>query len=168
MLTDLIFDFFGTLVEYDPGRLHGEERLPFAYLRSQGFPFEYQFVSLFVEEWNRGTVYPPGIEQFVTWLGSRYRLSILSNSHYPPVIHSNLRAMQIAPCFRSPPGSDQKPHPPPPPTEAHPPPTRPAKGDHTRSTSAFLPHSGQAGVVVRSFRCTKTSKVRSHRSHRYS
>ena len=147
MLTDLIVDFFGTLVSYDRNRFHGDARRAFAYLRSQGFPLEYpeyaarfdlafrelertaaitcrefhmdvaaetlfaatgwqasdrtrdRFVSLFVEEWNQGTVFLDGIAGFLSRLASRYRLSVLSNSNYPPVIHDNLRAMGVAPLF---------------------------------------------------------------------
>jgi putative hydrolase of the HAD superfamily len=147
VLTDLIFDFFGTLVSYDRARFHGDDRRAFTYLRSQGFPLEYpeyaarfdlafreleraaattcrefhmddaaetlfaaagwqashrtrdRFVALFVEEWNRGTVFLDGIAEFLSRLASRYRLSVLSNSNYPPVIHDNLRAMGVVPLF---------------------------------------------------------------------
>jgi HAD superfamily hydrolase (TIGR01549 family) len=52
-----------------------------------------------VEEWNRGTVFLDGIAEFLSRLASRYRLSVLSNSNYPPVIFDNLRAMGVAPLF---------------------------------------------------------------------
>jgi putative hydrolase of the HAD superfamily len=57
------------------------------------------FIAHFIAEWGRGIVYLEGLAPFLTQLKSRYRLSIVSNTHYPALIHDHLAAMQIAPCF---------------------------------------------------------------------
>lgn len=149
MITDLMFDFFGTLVTYTPGRFG---TTPYTathqVLRAHGFDLAYddfaqhftaafqdldvqaqashtefhmhevgrrflaqrfneavshplldQFIETYITEWNRGTSFLPDIQPWIERLGTRYRLSILSNTHYPDLIHRNLRAMQIASSF---------------------------------------------------------------------
>ena len=171
MLTDLIFDFFGTLVEDDPGRFH--RAMQIAPCFSQVVASAEVGIRKPSPEIFHHTLRLLGIPpDHALYVGDTYEDDYLgarsAGIRVPGLEGRDAEREPVHEFFGSPPGSDQKPHPPPPPTEAHPPPTRPAKGDHTRSTSAFLPHSGQAGAVVRSFRCTKTSKVRSHRSHRNS
>lgn len=149
MVTDLIFDFFGTLVQYVAGPFHTE---PYSrthdYLLQQGFELPYEdftfafevasqkleesandtgqeyhmdelgrlffqtafavdppdavlssFVSLFLEEWSRGIVYLDSIRPFLERLAQNYRLSVLSNTNYPPLIHKHLSAMGVAEHF---------------------------------------------------------------------
>jgi putative hydrolase of the HAD superfamily len=148
MLTDLIFDFFGTLVQYQADRFHGAPyqrtyeqladlgvSIPYAdfaagfattfdQLEAQAKITHQEFhmhevgrrfladlgvslapaaldrwVDCYCEEWNRGTLYFDGIAAFIADLASRYRLSIISNTHYPALIHRNLAAMGIAGYF---------------------------------------------------------------------
>lgn len=149
MTTDLIFDFFGTLVHYTPGPLNTNPYVKtHDYLLRQGFPISYEnfaavyravaqeleegarrtgqeyhmkdvclrffqsafavdvseevitsFVSVYLEEWNRGVVYLDSIRPFLGRLAANYRLSILSNTNYAPLIHSHLAAMGVVECF---------------------------------------------------------------------
>ncbi len=57
------------------------------------------FVETFVDEWNQGTTYLKGITAFLEDLSCQYRLSITSNTHYPPLIQRNLKAMDIEKYF---------------------------------------------------------------------
>jgi putative hydrolase of the HAD superfamily len=148
MLTDLIFDFFGTLVQYQADRFHGAPyRRTYQQLGELGIAIAYddfaagfaatfdrleaearishqefhmrevgrrffadlgvslapealdRWVDCYCEEWNRGTLYFDGIAAFIAELAGRYRLSIISNTHYPALIHRNLAAMGIAGHF---------------------------------------------------------------------
>ncbi len=143
--TDLIFDFFGTLVKYIPETFHSE---PYArthdYLVKHGYsisyddftqafeaagnsletrakhdgneyhmdqlaqhfflsafekdaPFEIRalFVSTFIEEWSRGISHFEGLDDFLHGLAKKYRLTVLSNTNYPPLIYDNLQAMGV-------------------------------------------------------------------------
>lgn len=144
-ITDLIFDFFGTLVTYRPGQLSGEA-YPATYqlLQEYGLTISYTafaetfthtfqalevharithieyplsavmrafleaqgtadmpesgvtaLVETYIEEWNRGTRPLPEIRPFLATLASRYRLSILSNTHHRPLVEQNLMAMGV-------------------------------------------------------------------------
>jgi putative hydrolase of the HAD superfamily len=147
--SDLIFDFFGTLVGYTPGPFRDEPFLAsHRILKEHGFAVEYDefvrgftsvsdrleaaaratrveyhmddvgraffrecfdtdvsdavlgpFIETFIGEWNRGTVFLPSIAPFLERLAGRYRLSIISNTHYPALIHRNLEAMGVAGAF---------------------------------------------------------------------
>lgn len=148
MMTDLIFDFFGTLVNYTPDVAGKEFVQSHEYLLSQGFPIGYQafldgwseafsqleqqaqrdyreyhmrdgarrfftnvfdiavsptvcdtFVALFINEWNRGVTYHPNIKGFLIELAEIYRLSIITNTHYPALIDDHLAAMEISHLF---------------------------------------------------------------------
>lgn len=57
------------------------------------------FVSHFISEWERGIRYYDQIAPFLSDLSARYRLSVLSNTHYPPMISKHLAAMGIRPLF---------------------------------------------------------------------
>ena len=149
MATDLIFDFFGTLVKYESGLFHSAPySRTYDYLLDRGFLLSYEaftngfetathtlethaqltgeeyhmndlaklffhanlateateacvnsFVKAFIEEWGRGIVHFAGIAELMERLASKHRLSILSNTNYPPLIHDNLKAMGIASHF---------------------------------------------------------------------
>jgi putative hydrolase of the HAD superfamily len=148
MPTDLIFDFFGTLVQYQADRFHGQPyQRTYGQLCDLGVAITYddfaagfaatfdqletqakishqefhmhevgrrffadlgvvleldaleRFIDCYCEEWNRGTLYFDGIAAFIAELASRYRLSIISNTHYPALIQRNLAAMGIAGHF---------------------------------------------------------------------
>ena len=146
MVTDLIFDFFGTLVGYTPGVFVGHAQdAAQQVLRSAGFEIQYErfaseyraasealeaeaqrtraeyhmrdvgvaffercfgaapalevvdrFVDAFVWEWNRGTVFDATTAPLLQRLAGRYRLSIISNTHYPELIHRNLETLGAA------------------------------------------------------------------------
>jgi putative hydrolase of the HAD superfamily len=147
--TDLIFDFFGTLVGYTPGLfVDAEYRTTHRVLSEHGFPIAYEdfvagftrvcdglereakathvefhmhdagraffsscfdsdapdtvverFIATLIAEWNRGTVFYPAIKPFLERLAHRYRLSIISNTHYPSLISRNLDAMGVSEYF---------------------------------------------------------------------
>lgn len=149
MTTDIIFDFFGTLVDYTPGVFHtAPYQRTHQFLQQQGFTISYDtfidtftaasdeleaeakqtlreyhmhdvgrnffqrisahnvddrtlaaFIALFIAEWSRGIVYMDGIAPFIATLASQYRLSVLSNTHYPALIHDHLAAMEIHQYF---------------------------------------------------------------------
>ena len=147
--TDLIFDFFGTLVEYTAGAFHtAPYARTHAYLLQQGFEIPYEafeatftavsdeveahrkqtcreyhmdelgrgffktafdtevpdatvkaFISVFMQEWERGIVYLEGLDSLLERLASQYKLSILSNTHLPGLIPAHLAAMGVAQHF---------------------------------------------------------------------
>lgn len=149
MTTDLIFDFFGTLVRYQDGIFPGERYgRTHQFLLDHGLDLDYdrmvsrfgsacreleeqarltlaewhmydagrlffrellgsepdndllaRFIAVFIEEWNRGTEYFPEIEPFLARLAGRYRLSVISNSQYPPLVPCNLEAMGVSLYF---------------------------------------------------------------------
>ena len=149
MTTDLVFDFFGTLVQYASGPFH---TAPYSqthdFLLHQNFVLRYEefttafetasheleeraqltgqeyhmdelgrrffrtafaaevpddlvraFVTVFLLEWGRGIVYLEGLAPFLKRLAASYRLSVLSNTSYPPLIHTHLAAMSISHHF---------------------------------------------------------------------
>ena len=149
MLTDLIFDFFGTLVSYTHGMApDASYGTTHRLLLDCGFSVEYDvfirelnqvfehldqqakatcveyhsyeagrmffstcfgreaptdvlehFIDTFSMEWNRGTIFYPEIKPFISRLAARYRLSIITNAHYPPLVARNLAAMGITDYF---------------------------------------------------------------------
>jgi HAD superfamily hydrolase (TIGR01549 family) len=149
VITDILFDFFGTLVQYVPGAFHtAPYQLTHRFLQQHGFPIAYDtfvetftsvsndleaqakrtlceyhmhdvgrnffqvgfatdiadsilapFIAQFIAEWSRGIVYLDAIEPFIAQLAARYRLSIISNTHYPALIHDHVAAMQIGSHF---------------------------------------------------------------------
>ncbi|MGA2142272.1 MAG: HAD family hydrolase [Brevinematales bacterium] len=148
MITDLIFDFFGTLVEYNETRDIGDNSSSYDYLKSIGFnipardyieAFDKCFIELekksiqnktefhmlelgrlffkkhfdtridddtnkvfvqkYIDDWNRNTIYYPNILDFVDNINKKYRVSILSNTHYPNLIYNNLDNMRVRNYF---------------------------------------------------------------------
>lgn len=147
--SDLIFDFFGTLVAYTPGHVHSEPyQQTHALLCAHGFPISYDsfieqfnhvfmmleqdakqtsrefhmdavgtaffatafgstvtepllhaFVRCYIQEWSRTITILPGIHSLLTHLAQRYRLSIVSNTHYPDLIHTTLASMGCTELF---------------------------------------------------------------------
>lgn len=59
----------------------------------------HQFVELYIDEWNSAINYLPGINDLLTKLKKKYKLAIISNTHYPSLIHRNLKAMKITDYF---------------------------------------------------------------------
>lgn len=148
MFSDLIFDFFGTLVDPNPYFFAPGENRAYTYLLAQGvslaedvfqaeyfgafqylddlarqdlseFPMDavsrrfFQQIGIpspdetivagltcqFMAGWNGGMRFFPGIQAFITDLAARYRLSIISNTHYAPAVPGALQAMGIASYF---------------------------------------------------------------------
>ena len=127
MMTDIIFDFFGTLVNYSHGITDKTFANSHAYLQAQGFSITYQafldgwdaafevleqqaqvdyheyhmrdaaqqfitntfqtevdqavydtLVAYFIDEWNAGVTYHPGIKGFLTKLAENFTSSLKS------------------------------------------------------------------------------------------
>jgi len=62
-------------------------------------PFLATFIATYISEWSRGVTYLPGIEQIIDQAGQTFTLGIISNTHYPQLIHQHLAAMKIARYF---------------------------------------------------------------------
>ncbi len=149
MTTDLVFDFFGTLVQYQSSTFHtAPYTQTHAYLLQHNFALSYSafttaftaaseeleeqahrtgqeyhmddlarkffqiafslevaeetnhtFGMTFLQEWERGITYFDDIAPFLTQLSTKYRLSLLSNTNYPPLIHRHLEEMGIRDRF---------------------------------------------------------------------
>ncbi len=149
MITDILFDFFGTLVHYTPEIFHtAPYQQTHQFLQQQGFPIGYDtfvatfttvsdaleaqakrtgneyhmddvgrgffqaafatevadqivhpFIAHFIAEWSRGIVYLEALAPALAQLATHYRLSIVSNTHYPALIHDHLATMGIGSYF---------------------------------------------------------------------
>ena len=148
MITDIIFDFFGTLVDYTEKWDPAAKNTAHEYLLSLGFSMDKEtFTRTFdtcfaelteaavrtgtefhmydmgnhffrkcfgtspaenvtrtlidrsIDDWNAGVVYFDGIAEFLAGLRENYRLSILSNTNYPDLVHRNLKNMKIQEYF---------------------------------------------------------------------
>jgi len=148
MITDVIFDFFGTLVDYSESRNLTEINTSYEYLCQLGFNidkekyikefdtcfvqfekeaiknksefhmhdlgkyffktcFNYsindninkKFIRKYINDWNIKTTYYDNIYGFIKKLSKKYRLCILSNTHYPDLIYENLNRMNIINYF---------------------------------------------------------------------
>jgi putative hydrolase of the HAD superfamily len=53
------------------------------------------FTETYLQEWNTNVVYHPNIKEFINHLKKKYSLSIISNTHYPPLVMNNLKNMEI-------------------------------------------------------------------------
>lgn len=147
-ITDVIFDCFGTLVQYTPDRR--EVRMPASYARlvSLGYPLSYadfvnawdgvsrrlenesretgrecametfvdaflanhvpgsvpaaeavEFMVTYVEEWRREVRPEPAAARVVRQLADSYRVSVITNTHYPPLVHDVLAETGVADAF---------------------------------------------------------------------
>jgi putative hydrolase of the HAD superfamily len=144
MITDIIFDFFGTLVDYSEKWDSADTNTSYEYLCSLGFNMnKHEFTKCFddcfadftkkaienktefhmydlgkyffkkqfdhsiddlsnktfidnsMNDWNKYIIYFDGIQNFIINLSKKYRLSILSNTNYPDLIHRNLCQMNL-------------------------------------------------------------------------
>ena len=59
----------------------------------------HQLVEVYLAEWNAGVVYFEGIRPFLQRLSQNYRLSLISNTHYRPLVIDHLEQMGIADLF---------------------------------------------------------------------
>ena len=145
MITGILFDFFGTLVEYSPSRVEQGYYATHALLLNEGVDISYAAflgnwvaVSEALDQWSRrtGLEYSmeqvaqrflsracpyrrspdlstrlwvsylaewstairtiPGVRELVQELSARFRLGVVTNTHYAPHIHAHLREMGIA------------------------------------------------------------------------
>ena len=148
MITDIIFDFFGTLVSYSSQRIDANFAQSHAFIRANGFDISYtdfvqgwdssfsrleveakktfvefhmqdvarvffedvfgcevddeiaqQLVAVYLAEWNVGVTYFAEIRPFLQRLSQNYRLSLISNTHYRPLVLDHLKQMGIADLF---------------------------------------------------------------------
>ena len=139
-VTHILFDFFGTLVDYDDGHLPAPVRSVAAASRVSGAPMsavqfsarwaaawaaweercatehrEFSmldvagsflpgaapsdvaaFVATYIDEWNAGVRYLPGIGPLLRSLAGHYRLAVVSNTHEPDLVPGHLAAMGVA------------------------------------------------------------------------
>lgn len=61
--------------------------------------FAKEFGRIHVEEWNQGTRFFEGMKEFIEEMGSKYRLSIISNTHCPQIVKRNLQSMGLEDRF---------------------------------------------------------------------
>lgn len=140
--TCLIFDLFGTLVDYEPVRTnlayrycyestncaHSYEEFVAAWescfsrhektSAASGLEFHMHAVAAdvcerlgksvdnapalaeaFIEDWQRGIIPVTGVTGLLTRLANHYRLALISNTHYPPMVQRLLSEMQLQPLF---------------------------------------------------------------------
>ena len=57
------------------------------------------FTETYIDEWNANVVYFPEIKEFIKRLKNTYNLSIISNTHYAPLVMNNLKNMGIEDAF---------------------------------------------------------------------
>ncbi|MEV4532578.1 HAD family hydrolase [Asanoa sp. NPDC049518] len=137
-MSHILFDFFGTLVDYDDGHARSPVRTA-AFVSSLGRPMSASeftvrwdevwmawearcapsrsefsmldvarsflpsasaeeiasFVSVYIDEWNAGVRYLPGIADLLGSLSRRHRLAVVSNTHEPDLVPSHLAAMGV-------------------------------------------------------------------------
>jgi len=145
VITAILFDFFGTLVEYSPSRVEQGYHATHALLLNEGVDISYaaflenwvavseafdrwsrsteleysmeqvalQFIERvcphrrspefstrlwmsYLDEWSTAIRYIPGVRELLQELSARFRLGVVTNTHYAPHIHAHLRAMGIS------------------------------------------------------------------------
>jgi putative hydrolase of the HAD superfamily len=148
MIRGVLFDFFGTLVEYSPSRrsqgyekTHGILKARKIAISYSGFldnwvsaaneldrwseaqHWEYSMLDVakrfllrihcdpanetlandiwnsYLNEWNKGVTYIQNTGAFIERLGVSYKLGIVTNTHYAPLIWQHLNEMGIANAF---------------------------------------------------------------------
>lgn len=145
MIEAILFDFFGTLVEYSPSRVeqgyhathelllkegvdtsyaaflenwgsvsealdHWSQRTGREYSmaqvaqhflervspQSRSLEFSTRLWMSSLQEWSTAIRYIPGVRELIQALSARFRLGIVTNTHYAGHIHDHLRAMGIS------------------------------------------------------------------------
>ncbi|MDP9798779.1 putative hydrolase of the HAD superfamily [Catenuloplanes nepalensis] len=146
--TRILFDFFGTLVDYSSSRTAQGYPKTWATVRDWGVEVSYErmlaewsatcleldriceaghreysmleaaahflpkilgrrstaaqgeeFVHAYLDEWNAGVTYPPGIQAFVRTLAQRYQLAVVTNTHWAGLVPQHLITMGLADAF---------------------------------------------------------------------
>jgi len=149
VIKGILFDFFGTLVEYSASRVeqgyyathqllldHGVDMSYADFLtrwvtvsealdqwsRRTGREYSMEQVALqflarvcphhrshalptqlwmsYIQEWSGAIHYIPGVQELVEDLSSRFRLGVVTNTHYAPLIHTHLGAIGIQSSMR--------------------------------------------------------------------
>lgn len=59
-----------------------------------------EFIEIYITEWNRQILYNPKMKSFLKKLQKHYSLSIITNTHYKPLIDRHLEAMDVSDCFK--------------------------------------------------------------------
>ena len=146
MTKALLFDFFGTLVDYRPSAALTFQRT-FQQVQQIGFTGSYDdlmgswhavyadlntaslrtlhefsmreaaqelsrrpdmegrpgfadtFIPIYLNEWDAGVVYKPGLRDYLALLAGQFKLAVVSNTHETQLVQSHLDAMQIRPLF---------------------------------------------------------------------
>lgn len=57
------------------------------------------FRDTYLDEWNKGVRYIPGIETMLAALAERFVLVLITNTHHPDLVHGHLRRMNIGRYF---------------------------------------------------------------------
>lgn len=57
------------------------------------------FIEMYINDWNCNTIFFNNIYEFIKDISGKYRISILSNTHYPNLIYKNLEKMKIKEFF---------------------------------------------------------------------
>lgn len=57
------------------------------------------FIEMYISEWNRGIILYPEMKTFLNRLKKKYELSVISNTHYPSLVHRNLDSMGVSDYF---------------------------------------------------------------------
>lgn len=57
------------------------------------------FTKTYLNEWNTNVIHYPKIQEFINRLNMKYSLSIISNTHYTPLVLNNLKNMGIDDAF---------------------------------------------------------------------
>lgn len=149
MLRDVVFDFYGTLVEYRADRVvDPDERRAHDLLAAHGIALDFdefrtglyrafeehelearrtliephmhdiaraflaprcagpvpaglpeEFSRVFCEQWGAAATAVEGLAPLLDGLSGRYRLSVVSNTFYPPLIHATLARLGVADRF---------------------------------------------------------------------
>jgi FMN phosphatase YigB (HAD superfamily) len=122
LLTTILFDFFGTLVEYEhhpnggvavvSDELEAEARrtlaeYPFdayasAFLVANDLPDSLagQFQDVYIPEWNGGVRHSEAVLAAIRRLSQGFALGVVTNTHLHWLVPSHLERMGIAPHFR--------------------------------------------------------------------
>jgi putative hydrolase of the HAD superfamily len=145
VIAAILFDFFGTLIEYSPSRVEQGYHVTHALLLDEGIDISYaafldvwavsfetldewsrctgteysmeqvalQFIERvclhrrspefstrlwmsYLDEWSTAIRYIPGVRELMQELSARFRLGVVTNTHYAPHIHTHLRGMGIS------------------------------------------------------------------------
>jgi putative hydrolase of the HAD superfamily len=67
--------------------------------RAPGGDLVAQFRDAYLDEWNKGVRYIPGVTALLAGLSARFTLVLVTNTHHAALVHGHLHAMGAAPYF---------------------------------------------------------------------